>query len=98
VGGALFFDVGGATDENLGRLFSDRLYPDAGVGFRIAFPRSTGSQVLRIDLAFPMRDSPDGSGIQLRVSVGGGQAFDSRLPSETVGAENANELVGFGNN
>lgn len=95
-GGALFLEAGGATNDSLGRLVSDRMYSDAGFGLRIGFPRSSGERVLRIDVAFPLRDGPDGSGtFEPRFILSGGQLFDSKLRSENFGAENATLGVGF---
>ncbi|MBX7136767.1 MAG: BamA/TamA family outer membrane protein [Oligoflexia bacterium] len=96
IGGAVFLEAGGATPDPLGDLFSKRLYADAGVGLRIAFPRSSGERVLRIDLALPLRDGPDDSGaFEPRLLLSGGQLFGSRLRSETFGPEKASVEVGF---
>ncbi|NLF24319.1 MAG: hypothetical protein GX589_01500 [Deltaproteobacteria bacterium] len=96
LGGALFADVGGATNESLGKLFSDQLYANVGIGLRFAFPRVSGSRVLRIDCAFPLRTGPDGTEAgDLRVLFSGGQLFGSTLRSQLMGAENANVGVGF---
>lgn len=95
MGAAVFFDAGGATREPLGTLITDEFYSDVGFGLRFAFPRSTGSQVLRVDISFPLRDGPDGSGqFEPRILLSGGQIFDSHLRSETLGAERANLDVG----
>lgn len=96
VGLAAFVDVGGATREPLGQLFTGDMYGDVGVGFRIAFPRSTGGRVLRLDVAVPFRDGPDGSdAYKVRVLVAGGQLFSSKLRSETFGPEKASDQIGF---
>ena len=96
VGTAVFADVGGATDENVGRLLADYLYSNAGIGLRLAFPRVSGSRVFRIDLAIPFRTGPDGTEAgDLRVVLSGGQLFDSALRSQIIGAEGANVGVGF---
>ncbi|NDC37517.1 MAG: hypothetical protein EBZ48_05645 [Proteobacteria bacterium] len=95
MGGAAFFDLGGASNRALGTLLTRDLYADVGVGLRFAFPKSSGGRTLRIDLAFPLRDGPDGSGAwQLRAVLQGGQLFDSRLRSESLGAERSNIVVG----
>lgn len=96
IGAAAFIDIGGATSESLGRLFTDRTYSDIGIGLRAAFPRSSGSRVLRLDVAFPLRDGPDGSSaFEPRVLLSGGQLFGSQLRSETLGPEQANVAIGL---
>jgi outer membrane protein assembly factor BamA len=96
VGAAAFIDAGGATNDGLDHLFTDRLYGDAGIGLRLGFPRSTGGGVIRFDVAVPFRDGPDGTkGLEVRLVVGGGQLFSSQLRSETLGPEKANVAVGF---
>lgn len=96
VGAAAFFDAGGATRESLGDLIGSHLYSDVGVGLRFAFPRTTGSRVFRIDLAFPLRDGPDGtSRFEPRLILTGGQLFGSFLRSETEGPERASVGIGF---
>lgn len=95
-GVAGFIDVGGATYDSFGTLLGDELNADIGVGLRFAFPRSSGGRVLRVDLAAPMNDGPDGSrSMELRLIFAGGQLFGSRLRSESEGAEAANVSVGF---
>jgi outer membrane protein assembly factor BamA len=95
-GAAAFVDVGGATYGSPNKLIGDEMYGDFGVGLRFAFPRSSGGSVLRVDLAFPMRDGPDGSGrLEIRAIFSGGQLFNSRLRSESLGTENANIGVGL---
>lgn len=96
LGGAVFFDAGGVTDQSAGHLLSDNIYSDVGVGLRLGFPRSSGGKVFRIDFAFPLREGPDGSGrLELRVLFKGGQLFDGFLRSESVGARNAATDIGF---
>lgn len=96
IGAAVFFDAGGSTEQPFGNLFGNRLYSDVGAGLRIAFPRSTGSRILRLDVAFPMRDGPEGTNSwEPRFIISGGQIFGSHLPSETEGPERANVSVGF---
>ena len=95
LGSAFFFDAGGASNSPLGTILQDELYADVGAGLRLAFPKSTGGRVLRVDLAFPLRDGPDGSGAwEVRVVLQGGQLFDSKLRSESMGAERSNIVVG----
>lgn len=96
LGTALFLDVGGATRENLGSIVTDDLYGDVGFGFRFCFPRASGGGVVRMDIAFPLRDGPDGSKAwEPRVVFSAGQLFGARLRSEAVGAENASSGIGF---
>lgn len=96
IGGAVFCDVGGATRNRLSDVFGEDAYADVGIGLRLAFPRSSGGRVMRIDLAFPLRDADDGSGqFEIRASLTGGQAFDSRLRSENLGPEQSNVSVGL---
>lgn len=96
IGGAAFIDAGGSTRESIGNLFGDHFFTNVGVGLRIAFPRSTGSRVLRVDLAFPLRDGPDGTGaFEPRLILSGGQVFNSFLRSETDGPEQASVGIGF---
>lgn len=96
VGTALFLDVGGATREDLSAIVTDDLYGDVGFGLRFCFPRSSGGGVVRMDIAFPMRDGPDGSKAwEPRIVFAAGQLFGVRLRSESVGAENASSGIGF---
>ncbi len=96
VGGAVFLDAGGSTYDSFGSLVTDNMYSDVGVGLRFAFPRSSGSQVLRIDFAIPLRDGPDGSGsLEPRILITGGQLFGSRLRSESLGVDEATADIGF---
>jgi hypothetical protein len=96
LGTAFFVDVGGATRDTLGSIVTDDLYGDVGFGFRIGFPRASGSGVVRMDVAFPLRDGPDGSGaFEPRFIFAAGQLFGANLRSEVVGAENASVNVGF---
>lgn len=97
IGAAAFFDVGGATHESLGELITDRTYADFGVGLRLNFPRSSGARVLRLDVAFPLRDGPEDSrALEPRFLIAGGQLFGGRLKSETLGPDKSNFAVGIG--
>ncbi len=90
LGGAVFADIGGVTDESFGRLFSDNTYADIGAGLRFAFPRSSGERVLRVDFALPLRDGIDGSKtFEVRIIFSGGQLFSSRLTNERLGLSRA---------
>ena len=95
-GAAFFVDVGGATYDSMGDLLSNELYGNVGTGLRVAFPRSSGSRVLRFDIAVPFRDGPDGSESgELRFLIAGGQLFDSFFPGERVGSDNTAVDFGF---
>jgi len=96
LGTALFVDVGAASRESLGAMVRDDMYGDVGFGLRFCFPRSSGGGVVRIDVAFPLRDGPDGSGaFEPRVVLAAGQLFGARLRSELVGGQAASDAVGF---
>lgn len=96
LGTALFADIGGASRDSLGRLITDDLYGDIGFGLRFCFPRSSGGGVVRMDVAFPLRDGPDGSKAgEPRLVFAAGQLFGARLRSEELGAENASSQIGF---
>jgi hypothetical protein len=96
VGAAVFVDGGAASREPLGTMLQDEFYSDVGVGLRFAFPRSTGGRVLRVDLAYPLREGDDGSQrFELRILFSGGQLFNSQLRSESLGRDSANVAVGF---
>ena len=95
VGAATFIDVGGSTFQSASSLLDDGVYGDAGIGLRLAFPRSAGGRTLRIDFAVPFRDGPDGSNaFEFRVIFAGGQVLSARTRSELSGAEKANVEVG----
>jgi len=96
VGTAVFLDLGGTTRDALSSIVTDDLYGDVGVGLRFCFPRASGGGVVRMDIALPLRDGPDGSNAwEPRVVFSAGQLFGARLRSEAVGAENAASGVGF---
>lgn len=96
LGTAVFVDVGGASNDSLGTLVQDQLYGDVGAGLRFCFPRASGGGIVRMDVALPVRDGPDGSNAwEPRVVFSGGQLFGARLRSEVVGPENASLGVGF---
>lgn len=95
-GAAVFLDAGGTTSSDFGEIVSHELHSNIGFGLRLAFPRSSSGRVFRIDVAFPLRDGPDGSGdFEPRILFSGGQLFSSFLRSESLGAERANVSVGF---
>lgn len=96
-GGALFFDAGGTSNNGIGDILSDELRTDVGIGLRIGLPRSSGSTVVRIDLAFPLRHAPDDTEpFSPRLMITAGQAFPSNLPGEAAAKEDQNPFsVGF---
>ena len=96
LGAVIFADVGASSYDNLGSMLQDQIYSDVGIGLRIGFPRSSGSRVLRIDVAFPLRDADDGtSKLDPRFLFSASQAFDSYLRSETVRSKKASIDTGF---
>ena len=59
-------------------------------------PAASGTRVLRVDIALPLRDGPDGSDrYEPRIIFSGGQLFSGFLRSERVGGERATVDVGF---
>ena len=96
LGTAAFVDIGAANSNSIAELFSEDVYSDVGFGLRLCFPRSTGGGVVRIDVAVPLRDGPDGSKAgEPRIIFAAGQLFNARLRSEIIGAENAAANIGF---
>jgi outer membrane protein assembly factor BamA len=53
LGGVVFYDVGGAANT----MSSLGLFHDVGIGVRSLFPQ-TSSQLVRLDLAFPLQATP----------------------------------------
>lgn len=80
IGGAVFLDAGGTSNRGLGHIIQDNLFANVGVGIRIGFPRSSGGSVLRVDLAFPLRDFEDEDSFRLLVTSG--QNFSAFLDNE----------------
>lgn len=96
IGGALFFDAGGTSDDGISDLLKDNLYADVGFGLRFGVSRSSGGAVIRADVAFPLRDGPDGSGtFEPRFIITAGQAFSAKLPSERLRSQAASVSAGF---
>jgi hypothetical protein len=96
VGGVFFFDMGGASRQSVASFIGDDIYSSVGTGLRIGFPRSSGGGVIRLEVAFPLRDGPDGTQrLSPQFNFGVGQFFDSRLRSEKLGTQNANVAIGF---
>jgi len=97
LGGAVFFDAGGVTDRGFDDLFKNELYSNFGVGLRIGFPRSSGGSVLRIDLAFPLREGPDGSEeFEPRLLITTGQVFRAFLSNESTNVVQTDSVLGAG--
>ena len=97
LGGVVFFDGGGTTRDEFGRIFANGFYTDVGVGLRIGFPRSQGGGMLRIDFAVPLRNGPDPDEDQRfepRFFISTGQIFSARTRAETLGLDRANVTVG----
>jgi len=97
IGGAIFADAGGTTDGALGTLFEDNFYSSIGFGFRFGSTRSSGGGVIRVDIAFPTRDSIDGTEAwEPQILFSTGHEITARLRSESVGPERANVEIGTG--
>lgn len=97
IGTTVFAEAGGASSSPLGNILGDEIYSDVGVGLRFGFPRSSGGGVIRLDLAVPLRDGPDGTGqFEPRIVASAGQLFGAPTRSETVGAAQANIGLGVG--
>lgn len=96
VGTVLFFDAGAATNENLTQMLGNEIYSDVGIGLRLGFPRSSGARVVRLDIAVPLRDGPDGSSAYTpRFLASVSQVFDSFLRSEVIRKKSENIDTGF---
>lgn len=96
LGGAVFADAGGVSNKGVGDLVNSELYYDVGMGLRFGLPRSANGTVLRLDVALPLRDGPDGSNkYEPRVLITLGQVFSAQLRSERLGAVGANESIGL---
>ncbi|MBX3607038.1 MAG: hypothetical protein KF788_17295 [Piscinibacter sp.] len=69
VGGAVFADVGRAWGGGTGNLRNPGWLSDAGVGLRIVNTRTAFSNVLHVDLAFPVDADADVRKVQLQVKT-----------------------------
>lgn len=69
VGGAGFFDAGRAWGGDRGNTLNPGWLSNAGVGLRIVSARSAFSNVLHIDLAFPLNATSDVKKLQLLVKT-----------------------------
>ena len=84
IGFATFLDAGGTSTRGLGDIVSTRLHSDVGFGLRLGFPRSSGGSVLRVDVAFPLREyEPDDDSYRILVTTG--QNFRAFLSQERPG-------------
>lgn len=81
---AVFFgDLGASENSALLASWRNRLYSDVGTGLRIGFPRFAGAGLIKMDLAFPLRDGPEGSSVlEPRFVVSFTQSFGSRLRTD----------------
>ena len=95
IGTAVFLDVGGTSEYGIGDILSDNLFSDVGIGLRIGFPRSSGGSVLRIDLAYPLREAEGNEGLNPRILFTSGQAVRASLPNESQQNAGANVTVRF---
>lgn len=96
IGGTFFVDAGGTSTRGIGDIISDEMYANVGFGFRFGLTRSSGGAVVRLDIALPLRDGPDGSDrFEPRVLLTSGQAFSSRLRSESLSSQAARVSAGF---
>ena len=95
LGGAVFFDAGGTSESSMGDLLKDQMYADVGFGLRIGIPRSSGGTVVRIDVAFPLREGPDESGVfEPRFLFSTGQVFSPNLRTESFSLAGPDVSVG----
>ena len=97
-GGVVFFDMAGATRDSFGNLIENDIYSDVGFGIRLGFPKSSGGGIVRLDVAFPLRDGPDGTKLhEPRIIASVGQVFGGPTRSETLGPAKANLAIGVDN-
>lgn len=69
VGGAAFFDVGRAWGGDNPNTLNPSWLGDVGFGLRIVNARSAFSNVLHVDIAFPLNATPDLKKVQLLVKT-----------------------------
>lgn len=83
IGGVVFADFGGSSKSGPSDILNDDLYGDVGFGLRLGFPRNSGGNVLRFDVAFPVRSAgDDNQAWEPRFTISTGQIFDAFLPGE----------------
>ena len=96
VGGAVFFDVGGTSRRGFGDIVDNELYANVGVGLRLGLTRSSGGNVVRVDLAFPLREAIDGTQeFAPRLLITSGQVFSANLSTERSQNNSAQVSSGF---
>lgn len=69
VGYAVFFDAGRVWGEDLRGTPSQGMLYDVGVGLRLSSPRSSGRQIVHVDLAFPLGGDETIDDVQLVVGT-----------------------------
>jgi hemolysin activation/secretion protein len=69
IGGAAFFDVGRAWGGDFVNTVNPGWLSNAGVGMRIVSARAAFSNVLHLDLAFPLNTTPDIKKVQFIVKT-----------------------------
>ncbi|HMO17100.1 MAG TPA: hypothetical protein PKA63_00570 [Oligoflexia bacterium] len=98
LGAATFVDVGTVARDNLSDIAKSGFYANVGVGLRLGLVRSSNGTVVRIDLAFPLRDGPDGSGrFEPRLLFTTGQFFSASFRSDAPGLQAPAVSAGFEN-
>ena len=96
LGGVFFFDMGGVSRTGFGDIITDELYADVGFGLRFGMTRSSGGNVVRLDLAFALRDGPDGTEQwDPRILITSGQLFNAFLSTETTPQNATRVSTGF---
>lgn len=96
VGMAAFADIGAVSNNNLKEVVTGDIYADVGIGLRLGLLRSSGGSVVRIDLAVPLRDGPDGSAkFEPRLLFTTGQLFSAFLRSDAPGLSAPSISAGF---
>ncbi len=96
LGIAPFFEIGGTSYDSYGTMLADDIYSTVGIGMMLAFPRSSGTGVIRLDLGVPLRDGPDGSKqFEIRLIISGGQPFNGNLRSEDRASARTSLAVGL---
>jgi hemolysin activation/secretion protein len=69
IGGAAFFDVGHAWGGDNVNTANPGWLSNAGIGMRIVSARAAFSNVLHLDLAFPLNTTPDIKKVQFLVKT-----------------------------
>jgi outer membrane protein assembly factor BamA len=96
IGGAFFADAGSIGRNNLSDMAKNGFYANVGVGLRLGLVRSSGGTVVRVDLAFPLRNGPDGSGrFEPQLLITTGQLFRAALRSDAAGLQAPAVSAGF---